>query len=255
MDIAPKVLWPLGKKWLLMSATVISGQEMLESLGWTGDYAIVNVPSTFPAENRKVIYHPVANMARKTGEESRQHVGDAIAEIIARHSTDRVLVHTVSYDLATTIQRCIIRSGLARGRDIFSYTAANGRSDSLNRFMAQEGSILIAPSLDRGIDLPDDMCRVQIIAKVPYPYLGDRQVNARLHSKGGQTWYTVQTIRTIIQMCGRAVRHEDDWAVTYILDEQFGGSLWSKGRGLFPKWFMEGMVWEDKMTRQQDKTR
>jgi Rad3-related DNA helicase len=97
--------------------------------------------------------------------------------------------------------------------------------------------------LDRGVDLPDEQCRVVIIAKVPYPYLGDRQVNARLHSKGGQVWYNVQTVRSIVQMTGRGVRHEDDWCVSYIIDSQFN-NLWSRGRGLFPLWWKEAMEWK-----------
>ena len=89
--------------------------------------------------------------------------------------------------------------------------------------------------------MPDDLCRVQIIAKCPFPALGDKQIAARLHTEGGQLWYTVKTVRDIVQMTGRAVRHDDDWAITYIFDSSFGKSLWNRWKNLFPKWWQESV--------------
>ena len=100
---------------------------------------------------------------------------------------------------------------------------------------------MLAPSMSRGIDLPDDLCRVQIIAKCPFPALGDKQIASRLHLPGGQLWYTVKTIRDMVQMTGRAVRHDNDWAVTYIMDVNFGKNLWSKWKRLFPAWWAESV--------------
>jgi Rad3-related DNA helicase len=85
-----------------------------------------------------------------------------------------------------------------------------------------------------------------VIVKVPYPHLGDKVVNKRFHSgQEGRVWYTMQTVRTLVQMTGRAVRSVDDWAVTYVLDGSFGGQLWSRGgRTMFPEWWKEAVVWE-----------
>lgn len=95
--------------------------------------------------------------------------------------------------------------------------------------------------MDRGVDLKDDDCRVVVVAKVPFPYLGDKQVSARLHSPGGQAWYTVQTIRTLVQMTGRGVRHEDDWCESYVLDSVMLKQLWKKDKRLFPGWWAEAV--------------
>jgi Rad3-related DNA helicase len=95
--------------------------------------------------------------------------------------------------------------------------------------------------MDRGIDLPDDLCRVQVVAKIPYPNIKDRRINARMRSKGGSVWYRMQTIRSLVQMTGRGVRSETDRAVTYILDQQFGINLWRQGRFLFPSWWSEAL--------------
>lgn len=106
---------------------------------------------------------------------------------------------------------------------------------------------MVAPSLDRGIDLADDKCRVVVVAKMPFPYLGDRQIAAKLYSRGGQMWYNVQTIRTVIQMTGRATRHSADRSTSYILDSQFN-SVWNKGRGLWPSWWTDAIDWRDRFS-------
>jgi Rad3-related DNA helicase len=102
--------------------------------------------------------------------------------------------------------------------------------------------------MDRGIDLPGDACRVQVICKVPFLNLKDKQVSGRLYGGGraGKTWYSVNAIRTIVQMTGRAVRSESDWAVTYILDGQFVTNIWQQNRNLIPSWWREGLVWKMK---------
>jgi Rad3-related DNA helicase len=100
---------------------------------------------------------------------------------------------------------------------------------------------MFAPSLDRGIDLPYDLCGTQIIAKVPFLYLGDKQISARMHSPGGGNWYTVHTIRTIVQMSGRGMRSADDYCTTYILDSQFTTNLYKRSSNLFPQWWRDAV--------------
>ncbi len=234
-------LWRHGKKWLLMSATVISADEMLDSLGYRDNYEVVTVASTFPKENRKINVVDVANMSRKGEADAKERMIDAIHAVLRRHSGERVLIHTVSYDLAAAICAGLETSG----RRVLSYASSSTRDGALSEYVSERGlgSVLVAPSMDRGIDLPGDLCRVVIVAKVPYPYLGDRQVSARLHSRGGQVWYTVSTIRTLVQMFGRAMRSETDSFTGYALDSQFRNGLWSRGRGLFPTWFSEAIDW------------
>jgi Rad3-related DNA helicases len=57
----------------------------------------------------------------------------------------------------------------------------------------------------------------------------------------GNTWYKVQTIRDVVQMCGRGMRHADDWCHTYIIDSQFAKNLYGKNKSLFPDWFREAV--------------
>lgn len=238
-----------------MSATVISADEMLESLGWDEDkeWRLVKVPSVFAPENRKVVVWPVANVTRKTKEEAYPKLVEGVKAILDKHPEDRTLIHSTSYELTAMMRDALEGSwvGSPGGghkhpsgyqRPIFSYASPTEKDIALSNFLTNPASVLISPSFDRGVDLPGDQCRVQIICKVPFLSM-DRQVSARMHSKGGGIWYAVQAIRDIVQMCGRAVRSEDDWAVTYIIDEQFGMNLHTNYRRLFPGWFKEALIW------------
>lgn len=238
-DYGQEAIWRHGTKWLLMSATVVSSSSMLRGLGYSGSWATVSMNSSFPSTNRPVVVRGVANMSRRSRDDER--MARAVYDEVEREP-GRVLVHTVSYDLAAAISRDLRHR---TRRDVFTYRMASERAESLAKFERSCGSILVAPSTDRGVDLPDELCRLIIITKVPYPNLGDRMVSMRLYGTGreGRVWYTVETVRTIVQMAGRGVRHKEDWCRTVILDSQFRDGLWKEGAILFPGWFREAIQW------------
>jgi Rad3-related DNA helicase len=104
---------------------------------------------------------------------------------------------------------------------------------------------MISPSMERGVDLPGGLCRVVIVAKMPYPSLGSPQVNKRIHTgSDGSLWYSRRTIRSLVQMTGRATRFLGDYSVNYILDQQFG-NLFEKRGEIFPLWWKDALVKSD----------
>lgn len=231
-----KHLWRHGQKWLLMSGTVISSDEMADSLGLGLEYRTVTIPSSFPKENRPVILAPVANMTRAGGEDEWAKAAYAIEQIAAMHK-GRILVHTVSYQLT----RFFMDNCITPGHPKFAYENAAGKRLALQKYLATENAIIFAPSMDRGVDLKGDKCAVQVIAKCPFPSLGDKQVSSRLRLPGGEAWYAVKTVRDIVQMCGRGVRSETDSCVTYVLDQQFTKNVWGRHKHLFPAYFKEAI--------------
>lgn len=198
-------------------------------------YTTIRVPMTFPIENRRIHIAPVADMAKRHEATSRPLMAKALHRILELYPDQRVLVHTVSYDLANYLHGEIGSDRCLR------YTSAQGREHTLRRFRMVPGAVLLAPSMDRGIDLAGEACRVVVVAKVPFPYLGDRRVSARLRMADGQTWYTVQTVRTLVQMCGRGVRSAEDWCHTFILDKQFVDNIWKRRKELLPEWWREAI--------------
>lgn len=239
------MLWNTGNKFLAMSATILSADLMVDELGLCKKedvpYSIIDLPSEFPVENRIINVAPIANMTFKEKLQSWPKMAEAIQGVMALHPYERILVHCVSYELAESLHRHCSR--MATDRPILTYLNGKDKMDVLDKYKRSERSVLFAASMDRGIDLPDDLCRVQVVAKIPWPNLGDKRVNARSHSSGGSAWYRMHAIRSLIQMTGRGVRSPTDWATTYIFDAQFSENLWQNGEYMFPQWWKESLNW------------
>lgn len=240
-DYARDTLWNHGDRFLLMSATFVSAQQMAYDLGLEDDeWDVVEVPSSFPPERRPVIPKTVAPVTNKTKDKAYPLLAESLRQIIDRHRGERILVHTVSYELTNYLYEKVYQPR------VFRYTSSKDRDQALESYLKRKDGVLLAPSFDRGVDLHQDDCRVIVIAKVPFPYLGDKQVNKRAYATGrtGRIWYAVSTIRTIIQMTGRGMRSADDSCTTYILDEKFM-DLYQQNRRLFPGWWSEAIVWDE----------
>lgn len=104
-----------------------------------------------------------------------------------------------------------------------------------------EPLVLVSPSMSEGVDLPYDKCRFQVIYKIPFPYLGDKQVNRR--QRMDQRWYAYKTIMTLMQAYGRGMRAHDDSCYTTYWDGNiemlFRSPLY---RSLLPEFFKEAIV-------------
>jgi Rad3-related DNA helicase len=234
------LLWQNGRKFLLMSATVLSDTVMASELGMqlTKDrqYGTVDIPSEFPIENRPIHVVPIADMSFDHIDSSKPFMARAIQGVLKRHPDERILVHCVSYDLAKYLHRHMGTNT----RTLITYGSSREKEAALDRYKRTDSAVLFAPSMDRGVDLPDDLCRVQVIAKIPYPNLADKRIKARLYTPGGQAWYTMHTVRTIVQMAGRAVRHREDYAITYMFDKQFE-KIWGSNSKMFPRYFRDAL--------------
>lgn len=243
-DQAPRMLWSKAKQFVLLSATLISPAQMAYDLGLEDDeWTTVEVPSSFPVLQRPIIPTASANVTSKTMNEAVPELLEKCAEILRDHPNERVLIHSVSYKLTKELFFGLQKKGF---KDRLStYFFAGEKNKALAQYLHKPNGVMVAPSLDRGVDLPADDCRVVIVAKVPYMNTMDKQVAARLHGTGraGKIWYAVQAIRTLCQMTGRGMRSAEDSCRTYILDRQFN-DLYSRNRKLFPKWWAEAIVWD-----------
>lgn len=233
-DIAPKTLG-YYRRVLLMSATIISPEEMTESLGIT-DYSVVRMGAKIPPSARPIIISPAVEMSYKNKESAYPIMVDAVRKIMDGHPNERGLIHTQSFHLAAAI------SAIDSDR-IRHYTDSVSKVELFKWYESRPDAVLVAASMQRGYDGKDDLVRWQVIAKIPFPSLGDKQVSARLHSKGGSLWYRIETLRTIVQASGRGARHEDDYAITYILDSSML-RLWKENRQLLPAWWKDAVKLE-----------
>lgn len=236
---APDMLWAHGKRFLVMSASIINPYQFARDLGLReGQWAFLRLSSPFPVERRPIYVRPAANMT-KSGEARewpRLLVG---LDKLLSELDERTLVHTVSYGLA----KYLAENSRHRDRMVM-YNDASQHGEALQRYLDRKDAVLIAPSMSRGVDLPDDACRNIVVAKVPYPYLGDKQVSARLYSgRDGSQWYAVQTARELVQATGRGMRHAGDFCRTFILDKQFINFVGRHPR-LLPEWWLAAVHYE-----------
>jgi len=239
--LAADALWHLADRWLLMSATIISADQMAKDLGLKEeDWALVTVGSTFDKDRRPIYVEPIASMTYKEMATSLPPMLARVRQIAAHHADERILIHTVSYKLAAEVVSSLLTH--FPGDRVFSYGRARDREQALDDFLSHPRGIMVAPSFERGVDLQGDDCRVVIIVKIPYPTLADKQISARLRLPGGNGWYSMNTVRTLVQMTGRAMRSEEDHCEIYLLDRQFMQNVWRKSRQLLPAWWREALV-------------
>lgn len=224
-----------SKKVLFMSATIGDKKTFCNSLGLRADQVrYIEVPSTFKKEKRPFIYKPIGNMSKKHYEDSFPKFLAWLDDFIDERIDDKGIIHTVNYKIAS---------------DIYDSSDWNvhmiehidsDREMALQQFKeADAPSILLSPSMDTGVDFSYDQARWQVIAKFPFPYLGDKQVRKRMEIDG--KWYTQQAVNRLVQTYGRGMRHPDDYCETWMIDETFS-RVFNRYKSMFPQWFKNAIA-------------
>jgi Rad3-related DNA helicase len=234
---AHELLFAHAERTLLLSATVLDAGTFLRGIGVAPEEAaVITVASTFPAARRPLVLRPVARLTRHQLERELPRLSHEVAEILRDHDGEKGVVHAHSYRIAQAIYRALPADLRAR---VITHHDASGRDAALEAHLNRpEPTALLSPSMTEGLDLVGDLARWQVICKLPYPYLGDPQIAARRASEPG--WYEWRTCLTLVQAYGRAVRSEDDHAVTYLLDAD-APSFLTRQQARLPGWFREAI--------------
>ena len=231
-DVSDFGLFRKGDHHVHMSATICGIEEYARALGIErGDYKAIQIPNPIPVENRPIHVVPVVKMTGGLDDDKLRRLVKAIDDVIDSHQGENGIVHTVSYKLAESIY------AMSRHK---SKMLVSGKVKEIMEALGSGAGqrIVLSPSIEEGVDLKDNLSRFQIIAKVPYGYLGDPLV--KLRSERYASSYARATILRIVQACGRSVRGVTDYAQTYILDSAFD-QLLTRNPELFPEWFKEAL--------------
>jgi len=225
---------------LYMSAYPGVKSVFCRSLGLKEDeVAWASLGSTFKPENRPVVIAGVGSMSKKNQEQTLPALLRFASRIMSKHKNEKGIIHCHSYALGNAIYEYFQKTEHA-SRFIFPRSGEE-RESAYNRHCAfDEPSVLLTPSMTEGFDFKDNLARWQIIPKVPYASLGDKQVVMKMEED--PQWYALQTVMTIIQATGRICRSENDFGKTYILDSDFNG-LWNRFEEFFPKWYKSAVTW------------
>lgn len=221
---------------IFMSATILSHKMFSKWLGLNPNEVYhIKVDSPFSKEKRPIILDLAGKMSANRIKDTAPKTIPILQKILEKHKGDKGLIHTNSYKCQRYINRNLPNSRL------ISHTSKN-REEVLNYFEKDENPlVLVSPSMSEGVDLPYDKCRFQVIYKIPFPYLGDKQVDMR--RRRDQKWYAYKTVMTLMQAYGRGMRAEDDSCYTYILDSDVNMILKSPlYRSLIPDFFKEAIV-------------
>ncbi len=227
----------MADQFLLQSATIIDAETMAKSLGLNeGECVFLRAGSDFLPEKRPIYYNPVGSMAHKDIGKTLPKLAEEISRLLERYPDKKGVIHTHTY----SIQDYILKS-VKSPRFVANFQEdSRGKGRIIAGFIkSHEPAVLVTPSAYEGMDFKDDICRWQVICKMPYPSLANKQVEKRMGLDRG--WYLWKTVLRLVQTYGRGIRSREDWCDTYILDENFS-ALAKRGEHLFPEWFKEALV-------------
>jgi len=230
-----ELIWSKAEQVIAMSATILHAKTWAYNLGIPGkSLGFIDIPSSFPVENRPIIPEYAGDMGWKNLETTLPNLYATVARILERHAGQRGIIHGHSETLCK-----LIRDNVKDPRIIHLDMFANRDKSAMLR--AHEGrpdSVLLASGFHEGVDLKDDLARFQMIAKIPWPGMQDKFVKARMLADKSYLGY--QCALKLVQSYGRACRHDKDTAITYVLDSGFDGFL-SRCGYLLPKWFVDAV--------------
>ena len=232
-EVAQRVLLGHTRKLVLMSATIFGPEYWADRLGVDReDVEWIEIPSSFPVENRRVHYIPTAMVNHKawSNEAEMMKVIRGIDWAITRHLPQKGLVHSVSYRLGNFIQ----------ANSQYQEIMIVGGGDKLEEFIKTPIGVYVSPSAIEGLDLADELCRFVIFPKVPYLSMDDPVIKVQMELI--PEFYTYKAMSSIIQGAGRGMRHEGDSCLTYILDKNFA-RVYMQTKGMLPKWFVDALDW------------
>lgn len=211
---------------LHMSATICNPDSYAEEVG-IRNYAFVQMPNSFPVENRPVFVKPVQKVSTFP---LNNYMIKEIDKIAAKFDDSHGIIHTVSFARANQI--------LENSKNKERMFISNDRNEIIERLTTDDNSILVSPSITEGFDFKDDMSKFQIIVKVPYASTLDL-MNAKIFDLNKPLYFR-RAVLNIVQSSGRSIRHKDDFAETYILDTAFF-SLIKYNEDIFPEWYREAL--------------
>jgi len=236
-------VWDRGRTFVLFSATILNRRAFCAGVGLDpARVALVDVPHTFPVENRPLYDVTQGKMTYDHREETLPRIARTLVGLMARHPDEKGLVHCHSYAIQERLAELLEALGVASRLRSHAKDDRDGQLDAWKR--SDEPTVFLSVKMEEALDLEGELCRWQLLCKAPYPNTRDSRVEHRL-SAGQWGWYYRAALRTVIQACGRVVRAPDDHGATYLGDSSLL-DLFERSRTDMPDWFAESV---DRMER------
>jgi ATP-dependent DNA helicase DinG len=217
----------------LMSGTILDKNLFCQLNGLDVTKSVYySISSPFPVKNRPIYYMPIGKMSYKSKEETFKRYIPYIKKLLDKYKGKKGIIHTNSFELAKWISESIKDPRLI-------FHDSSNKDEMLKMHMeSEEPTVIVSPSVDTGVSFDYDSARFQIIAKVPYPSLASQK--NKLRQKNNPDWYSWKTVSGLVQMTGRPVRSNMDYADTIIIDGGFGDVIKHSSQYL-PDWIQEAI--------------
>lgn len=206
---------------LFMSATLGDVDEYATLMGMDdNEYTGLMLPSTFDFTNSPIYICKSGWLNYNSFNNNIDKILLDTIKICNNHSKEKGVIHTATFKITNLLKEKInILSGQVDTSRFLFYQTAKEKETAIE--LMRESTIpyiLVGPSLYEGIDLPDDLCRFQILVKVPYA-----QISGYIKKKMERYpfWYERNCKEKIIQAIGRSNRHANDYSTIYLLDSCF----------------------------------
>jgi Rad3-related DNA helicase len=217
----------------LMSGTILNKNLFCQLNGLDVSKAVYySISSPFPLRNRPIYYMPLGKMSFKSKEDTFKRYIPYIQKLLDKYKNKKGIIHTNSFELAKWIENSIKDPRLI-------FHDSSNKDEILRMHMeSEEPTVIVSPSMDTGVSFDNDSARFQIIAKVPYPSLASQK--NKMRQANNPDWYSWKTVSGLIQMSGRPVRSNMDYADTIIIDGGFGDVIKHSSHFL-PDWIQEAI--------------
>ena len=217
----------------LMSGTILDKSLFCQLNGIDVSKAVYySIGSPFPLKNRPIFYMPIGKMSYKSKEETFKNYIPYIKKLLEKYKNKKGVIHTNSFELANWIQKSI------KDPRLIFHDSSNKDEMLRMHFESEEATVIVSPSMDTGVSFDNDKARFQIIAKVPYPSLGSQK--NKMRQSNNPEWYSWKTVSGLVQMTGRPVRSNTDYADTIIIDGGFGDVIKHSSQFL-PDWIQDAI--------------
>ncbi|WP_276255236.1 ATP-dependent DNA helicase [Halomontanus rarus] len=229
-------VWDRGNKFALLSATILNKEAFCRQVGLDpANVTLVDVPHTFPVENRPLYDVTQGKMTYEHRDETIPKIARTIVRVMQAHPDEKGLIHAHSYDIQERLADLLRDFGV--GDRIRAHTREDRDADLEAWKASAEPDVFLSVKMEEALDLKGDLARWQVVCKAPFLNTSDSRVAHRLE-EGQWAWYFRAALRTVIQGCGRVVRAPDDYGATYLADSSLL-DMFERARSDMPDWFAE----------------
>ena len=231
---------------IFMSSSIFDHENFAYDLGISQDEVFkIKVPNIFDLSKNPIEIYTEFNMEYENivDIEFRLKTIPIVEQILESHKYQKGIIHTFSDECKEFLYNNLRRNTLLSNR-LLTHNTAN-REDQLNQFKRDKRKLVfISSSMEEGVDLPGDLCKFQIIYKLPYPPSRDERIRKRYKTyEDGEEWYRYKMLTKLIQAYGRGVRFEGDSCETFILDNRILDVIEEDidGNQIIPKYFIDAI--------------